>query len=140
MSEILVEKDEIQGITIYRFFKNNRDAVDQFLLLADEAAYIHLASDNADKPMLYVLDVSRSGMFSLSYSEQKSKPLVEKHKPSLSSYIAYVIENLNDKILVDMFDAMTARKLQSTRKVFQTQQMDEAVEWLLSVREQIYTY
>ncbi len=139
MSDILVEKDEIKGIIIYRFFKNNRDAVDQFLLLADEAAYTHLASDNADKPMLYVLDVSRSGMFSLSYSQQKAKPLVEKHKSSLSSYIAYVIENLNDKILVDMFDAMTARKLQSTRKVFHTQQMDEAVEWLISVREQIYT-
>lgn len=137
MSEILVEKDESQGIKIYRFFKNTRSAVDQFLLLFDIDAYEHEETLGADVPILYIIDVSRSGMFSLSYLQQISKPFIEKHDPSLRAYIAYVIENVNDKILVDMFDAMTARKeYHSTRKVFQTKQIDEALKWLVEIREQ----
>ncbi len=136
MSDILVEKDEIQGIKIYRFLKNNRNAVDQYLALIDADAYTHEVSVGAEIAMTYVIDVSKSGMYPVTYMRQVAVPMMAKHDNFPKNYIAYIVDNPNDSILVDMVSAITARELDNTRKIFQTEQMDEAIEWLSSVRQQ----
>lgn len=136
MEETLVERLVERDIIVYRFYKSSRLAVDQYLSIVDPDIEAHIATYGYDDPMFYVLDVSRSGMFSVNYMRERVNEVVKRHQKTPLSYIAYVTDNPADSVLVNMIDALTARQLEHTRKVFAAQQFDDAIDWLLSTRTQ----
>ncbi len=136
MSDVLVERLIIREIFIYRFYKNTRQAVDDYLKLVDTDIQSHIDTNSADAPMFYVIDVSRSGMFSVNYMRQRVNSIVGAKPRVPVSYIAYVTDNLNDSILVNMIDALTARQLAHTRKIFTADDFDQAIDWLTEIRQQ----
>jgi hypothetical protein len=135
MSEKLVEQLTVRGISVYRFYKNTRDAVDQYLATIDAEADTHIKAGNVDKPMIYVLDVSRSGMYSLNYMKTRAGSLIKQRDKFPDSFIAYVTDNPTDSILVNMVNALASRDLDNTRKIFKTEEFDQAIDWLLSMKE-----
>jgi hypothetical protein len=134
MSDVLVEKDALDDITIYRFLKNTRAAVDQYLDMADADAYQHEKTKGSDTPMVYIIDVSQSGMYPISYMKQKATSIMAAHDNFPKNYIAYVIDNPSDSMLINVVDAMTARDIENTRRVFKSDQLNEAVQWLSSIK------
>lgn len=136
MNDTLVEKLIIRGVSVFRFYKNNRDAVDQYLTLIDADIQAHIDAGNLDEPMTYVLDVSRSGMYSLNYMRTRAVDFIKQRDKSPESYIAYVTDKPNDSILVNMLDALATRDLDNTRKIFKTEDLDGAIDWLLSIKKQ----
>lgn len=136
MSELLVERLIIRDIFVYRFYKNTRQAVDDYLKLVDADIQSHIDTNSADAPMFYALDVSRSGMFSVNYMRQRVNSIVGAKPRIPVSYIAYVTDNPNDSILVNLINALTARQLAHTRKIFPADDFDQAINWLISVVEQ----
>jgi len=133
MSEILVDKLRIRDVIVYRFSKNTRDAVDQYLSLIDDEVQAHIDAGNVDKPMGYVIDVSQSGMFSVNYMRNTASSMVAKREKFPENYIAYVTNNLNDSVLVNMMDAMSKRHLDNTRKLFHIDKLDDAIDWVLGI-------
>lgn len=138
MSEQLVERLLVKDIPVYRFYENSREAVDTYVTLVDPDIESHANNIGADKPIFYVLDVSRSGMFSVNYMRQKVNKLVNDKPRVPVSYIAYITSDPNDSILVNLIDALTARQLEHTRKIFLADQFDDAIDWLVSIREKEY--
>jgi len=138
MSEQLVERLLVKDIPVYRFYENSREAVDTYVTLVDPDIEAHANNMGADKPIFYVLDVSRSGMFSVNYMRQKVNKLVNDKPRVPVSYIAYITSDPNDSILVNLIDALTARQLEHTRKIFLADQFDDAIDWLVSIREKEY--
>lgn len=134
MNDNLVERLIVDDILVYRFYKNSREAVDTYLTLVDPDIGAHVEAVGGDKPMFYVIDVSRSGMFSVNYMRQRVDKLVGERPAVPVSYIAYITENPNDSILVNLINALTARQLAHTRKIFLADQFDEAIAWLVGVR------
>ena len=134
MSDKLVEKFDIRGISVYRFYKNNRDAVDQYLTLIDADAQAHIDAGDVDKPMAYVLDVSRSGMYSLNYMRNRASVIIKLKSEFPASYIAYVTDKPNDAILLNMVNAMATQDVDNTRKIFKTEDLEQAVDWLLGIK------
>jgi hypothetical protein len=135
MDEKLVERVIVRGIHVYQFNTNTRQAADEYLKLADPDIQAHIDAGNINVPFLYILDVSRSGMFSVNYMRQRVNQLVESKEYWPESYIAYVTNKPDDSVLVNLIDALTSRELDHTRKVFKTEQFDQAVDWLLSVQK-----
>ena len=119
----------------HRFYQNTRNAVDQYLAIVDKDVQAHIDAGDVDKPMLYVIDVSRSGMFSVKYMSARATPLMKKHAKFPESYIAYVTDKPDDSILVSLIDALTSRKQEHTRKVYKTEEFEQAIDWLRSVQK-----
>jgi len=136
MSEKLVERLVVRGILVYRFFQNTRQACDAYLNLADVDIQAHLDAGHTDKPILYILDISRSGMFPVNYMRQRVNALVETKSHWPESYIAYVTDKPDDSVLVNLINALTARELSHTRKVFKTDEFEQAVDWLLTIQKE----
>ncbi len=135
MSANLVERLVADDIPVYRFYKNTREAVDAYLLLVDPDIQAHINAGKIDEPMYYAIDVSRTGMFSVNYMRQRVDKLVGAKPRVPVSYIAYISQSLNDSILLNMIDALTARQLAHTRKIFTADQFDDAITWLADIRE-----
>lgn len=134
MQEKLVERVTVRGLTVYRFYQKSTDAVDHYLMLAQEDVQAHIAAEGDDALWCYAIDVSQSGMFSLNYMRNKATPLIKSVENFPVNYIAYLTNNVNDTILVNMLDALAKRELQTTRKVFHINQLDDAIDWLLSIQ------
>lgn len=129
----LVEKLIVRGVAVYRFKDNTRYAVDQYLDLVDADVTAHIEAGHVDTPMCYVIDVSQSGMYSINYMRGKAEIYVSRHDKFPENYIAYVTDDLNDSILVNMLNAMAQRGLSNTRKLFKSDVLDEAIDWLLTI-------
>jgi len=137
MSDKLIEKLIVRGIPVYRFYKNTRDAVDQYLTIISADTDTHIEAGNVDKPMTYVLDISQSGMYSLNYMRTRAATLIKQKEKLPENYIAYVTDKPNDAILVNMLNALATHDLESTRKIFKTEELDQAIDWLLAIQDGI---
>ena len=135
MNDKLVEKVSVRGISVFRFYKNTRDAIDQYLTMIDAEMNEHIHAGHVDKPMIYVLDVSQSGMYSLNYMRTRAAELIKQKEKLPENFIAYVTDNPNDTILVNMLNALAVRDLESTRKIFKTEDLDLAIDWLLGIKK-----
>lgn len=136
MDTPLVERLIVRGIHVYRFYDKSRQAADAYIKLAEPDIQEHIDTYPEDQPYLYVLDVSRSGMFSVNYVRDRVNEVVKRMPRWPESYIAYVTDNPGDSIMVELINAMTSRQLEHTRKVYKTEDFDLAIDWLVSVREQ----
>ncbi|GEM_PF-682517 len=137
MSDILVERLVVDDIPVYRFYKSTRYAVDEYLLLVDDERKAHIEAGKDDTPMYYAIDVSRSGMFSINYSIQRAYQLVSDKTKIPPSFIAYITNDPNDSVLVSIMDGMTDRRVTTqSRKIYTDDKFDDAIAWLVSLREQ----
>jgi len=134
MSDVFVEREKNQDIIVYRFHQSGRKAVDQYLELISQDAVQHLESKQSSKSMFYVIDVSASGMYPLNYMRREATRVMGTFDAFPKSYIAYVVDNPNDSVLVNMVNAITIRELQNSRRVFKVEQMDDAIAWLIEER------
>lgn len=130
----LVERLIVRDIYVYRFYEKSRDASDAYIALVKPDIQEHIDTYPEDQPFLYVLDISHSGMFSVNYMRDRVNEVVKTMRFWPQSYIAYVTDNPGDSILVDLINALTSRELEHTRKVYKTEDFDQAIDWLVSVR------
>lgn len=136
MDTPLVERLIVRDIHVYRFYDKSRQSADAYIELASPDIKEHIETQPEDMPFLYVLDVSRSGMFSVNYVRDRVNQLVKTMPRWPESYIAYVTDNPGDSILVELINAMTSRQLEHTRKIYKTADFDQAIDWLVSIKEQ----
>jgi len=133
MSEQYIEVEYIDGITLYRFLSNRRDAYDEYLAKFKVQMQKHVDDGKQDEPYPYILDVSQSGMFSINYMMHATKPIIASFDPFPENYIAYVTNNMNDSILIQLLDSLTARGFAHKRKLFHIDDIDKAIEWLKTI-------
>jgi hypothetical protein len=133
MSDSLVIRKVIQDIPVYEFYKNNRQAVDQYLEIAYPYMKDHIDQGKVYQPFCYILDVSRSGMYPINYMVQRATVLMSGFDVPPPNYIAFIAKNPNDAVLVNMIDGLTARNMEHTRKIFPIEKFDDAIAWLQGV-------
>jgi len=136
MSDVLIERLLDRDIVVFRFYKSTRQATDEYLHLVEDYRKEFIEKYTVEQTMFYVIDVSRSGMFSVNYATRKMSELLTDKTQIPKSYIAYVIGNPADKLLFDVISGVAARQTTTqSRKVFMAEQYDDAIDWLLSIRE-----
>jgi len=133
MAEDFITIEQVQGITIYRFRAKSRDAYDEYLRKFKVEMQKHVDAGKQDQPYPYILDVSQSGMFSINYMMQATKPVIASFDPFPENYIAYVTNNMNDLVLINLLNGLTARGFAHKRKLFHIDDIDKAIEWLKSI-------
>lgn len=133
MPNPLVIRKVIEDIPVYEFYKNNRQAVDQYLEIAFPYVREHIEQGQVNHPYCYVLDVSRSGMYPINYLLQRSRAFLSEFEFVPEHYIAYITDNSSDTVLVNMIDGLTARNMAHTRRIFLPDELDKAIEWLQGV-------
>lgn len=130
MTQTLLDFQKKDDIIIVKFFKSDRNAADAYMATILPEIKTHISGENADKPMLIVLDISDSGMFSLQYITQQMQVALAPLPRTPTIYIAYLSSDMQDKVLVDMMNSLNARKVAHTRRIFPTDKLDEAIDWL----------
>ena len=134
MNSEFVKQEIIQGIPVYRFSKNHRQAVDDYL---DQMAFpllqAHIEADKVNTPICIVMDVSQSGMLPVNYMLGRVRQMFSQFKQLPEYYIAFITNKIDDSIVVRMIDGMTARNMANTRRIFSPEAFDDAIEWLVNV-------
>ena len=129
----LVKLEYVRGIAVYRFESNSRFAFDEYLEIFKVDMQKHIDAGKQDQPYPFILDVSKSGMFPINYVVQQTKPVIASFDPFPENYIAYVTSNMNDSVLINLIDGMTARGFAHKRKLFHIDNIDDALNWLSSI-------
>lgn len=131
MSDPLVHFYEENGIYVCVFYKNSRQAVDDYSQAAWKMLQAQAAEYGAPRSNCFLIDVTQSGMFSVTYAAQRMTTLFKNAAFTMpEQYVAYVTSNLADDMIVRMMNGLTLRNMQHTRRVFHDKQRDEAFEWL----------
>jgi len=130
MFQKLITVDIQNNIPIFHFRRVTPVALDDYMELAMPYLHAHIEKYSARVPFCYVVDLSESGMFPVKLMMDKAKKALESVEIDPVHYIAYVIEDPRDEMLVSILNLLAARKLSHTRKVFTPDQMTEAVSWL----------
>jgi len=133
MQEKLIEVEYVRGITIYRFLDNTRVAFDEYLELFKIEMQKHVDAGKQDEPYPFILDISESGMFPIQYMIQQTKPVIASFDPFPENYIAYITSNMNDDVLINLINGLTARGFAHKRKLFHLSKINEAIDWLLTI-------
>lgn len=133
MPEESIEVEYIDNVTLYRFLSNSRQAYDEYLAKFKVEMQNHVDAGKQDEPYPFILDVSQSGMFSLNYMMQATKPIIASFDPFPENYIAYLTDNMNDSVLINMLDSLTARGFAHKRKLFHVDDKQKAIEWLMTI-------
>jgi len=133
MTQEYIEVEYIDGVTLYRFLSNSRDAYDEYLRKFKAEMQKHVDAGKQDQPYPFILDVSNSGMFSINYMMQATKPIIASFDPFPENYIAYLTDNMNDSVLIHLLDGLTARGFAHKRKLFHIDDKHKAIEWLKTI-------
>ena len=134
MSENAITHRNDKGVDIYHFKRVNRSAIDEFYTIAMPIFKIHVEQYQDTVPICYVFDLSDSGMFQVRYMMNKAIEEISNFDYHPTHYVAYVITNIHDKMLIDILEQLTTRNLAHTRKVFKPHELSEAVSWLQGIR------
>lgn len=134
MSSDLIIQEFVRGIPVYRFHKNNRQAVDAYLDIAIPYLKHHIETKGVDVPYCFALDVSKPGMYSISYMIGQLRERFTEFDKKPRDYIAFIAVNTTDEILVRMLDSLTS-EMAHTRRVFTPDQFDLAIDWLISMQK-----
>lgn len=130
-----VEKHEIDGIPVFKFHTSDRKAVDHYAVIVEPVLQEHIDQHQDKKPLCYIIDVSESGMFSIQYVTSVIGAVLSKFKYRPQHYLAYLTNNPKDKILVEMINGLTARNMAHTRRIYTPDQLQEAIDWLVEIRD-----
>lgn len=134
MTSSYITHSQDDGVDIYHFKRVTRGAIDEFYTIAMPIFEIHVKQHQDKVPLFYVFDLSDSGMFSIKYMIDKALKEINEIEYHPIHYIAYVIANTRDKMLIDILEQLTARNLAHTRKIFKPHELSEAITWLQEVR------
>jgi len=134
MTTDYIEHQHDKGIEIYHFRQVSRAAIDEFYSIAMPIFKSHVEQYQDNMPLFYVLDLSESGMFPVKYMMNKALTEMNKFEYRPLHFIAYVIANTQDKMLIDILSQLSARNLGHTRKIFKPDELDDAITWLHEVR------
>ena len=129
-----IHHEHDDGVDIYHFQRSSRAAIDEFFRIAMPIYKDHVEQYQDSMPLFYVLDLSETVMFPVIYMMNKALREMSKFEYRPVHYIAYVIVNTQDKMLIDILAQLSARNLAHTRKVFKPDELKEAVAWLQEVR------
>jgi len=129
MTQSVMDFQTKDDIFVVKFYKNDRTAADTYMARILPEIKQHSV---ANKPMLIVLDISIAGMFSLQYTAHQMQTALADISPVPIMYIAYLTNDMQDKVLVEMMNSLTARKVAHTRRIFPADGLDDALAWLKS--------
>jgi hypothetical protein len=122
---------ETRAGIIYAVFTNNsRQAVDTYIDQMIIVMEKHIASAGVNVPMRTLLDVTQSGMFSVKYASTVVTERLQAYPSRPEQFYAYVVNSMQDEAVIQMMDAILARRLQHQRRVYTADQYDAAVAWL----------
>lgn len=117
------------------FKDNTRSAVDEYiqaiLIFSDGLR----ESNRLDRPIYMLIDVTQSGIYSLSYSRQKIGELVQKIGDIPKAYFAYLVDDTQDRFVIESFQYTGNPRQKDTRRVFTGAERDQAIAWLLTNTE-----
>ncbi len=140
MNGKLVEQLTVRGITVYRFYNNSRDAVDSYLnTMAFPLLKEHVKNNLTNVPLCIVMDVSRTGMLPVSYMLTRIRQNFSLYETLPEYYIAFIIKNLDDELMVRMIEGMTVGSLAHTRRTYSAEAFDEAIDWLVTIQSKYRT-
>lgn len=122
----LVEHEEREGIHIFTFYANSREAMRAYLDKLREIGLPHKET-NGDAPLYIVMDISRKGMFSLSYARSQLRNRDDRLEIPL--YIAYLGNPDSDPFLMELLSSMLPQ-LRNKRRIFEPGALEQAIAWL----------
>ncbi len=117
------------------FKDNSRAAVDDYVQAIHVFAEQLRAKNALDKPIWMLIDVTQSGLYSLQYSRAKVAELIKQIQDIPKAYFAYLVENHNDRYVIENFSMTSNPRQQDVRMVFSGAERDRAITWLLSNTE-----
>lgn len=132
MNQSPIEISKHDPVYVVTFYDNSRSTVDSYFDLIMPELLAHIEKTSIDCPFLLVLDISQSGMFSLHYANQRMTSAFADFEQLPVLFIAYLTSDMHDKILVEMMNSLTARKIAHTRQIFPANGLDSALAWLMS--------
>lgn len=129
MSNALVTLEIVDGVHIFRFKDSSRRACKAYVEMAGVKLREWIEKYDR-RPFPLILDISKSGLFSVSYV----KELTAKNFQTLpflpEIYLAYMTDSAQDIMIIGTLDPMARNQLNNTRRVFSTKDMDKAIDWL----------
>lgn len=112
------------------FAESSRQGMDEYIASIYEIYDDYLKG----KPdVLILLDISQSGMLPIKYASLIMEKTFKELSPFPKTYVAYLSSELADKSLVNIMDYTASRKV--NRLYFPLEDRDQAIEWLLSKRD-----
>jgi len=129
-----IEHRHENGVEVYHFKAVTRAAIDEFYTIVRPIYAKHVEQYEDKIPLFYVMDLTESGMFPVKYMMNKAIQEISVHKYQPQQYVAYVITNTQDQMLINILEQLALRNLANTRKIFKPEQLDAAVQWLQDVR------
>lgn len=135
MQSKFVTYKPLNQIDVYHFTSNSSQAVDEYFEMAAPKLAAFIEHGDLALPYCFALDISDSGMFSINYSMAKMKAFFGKYKVLPELYIAYIVSNKADTMVINWLNWITTRKLSNTRRIFTNEERDQAFAWLTQILE-----
>jgi len=115
-----------------QFHSNSRAAVDEYIQMILEYANSLREEDKLDTPLYMIIDVSKSGMYSLSYGTAQITKIIPQLRDLPTTYAVYFADATQDKFMVEQLQYFPSTRSKDTRRVYSSHQREEAIEWLIS--------
>ena len=128
---MLVKYTFTEPIHTFTFHANTRQAADEYMTLAEQAIVQWIEAGKTDDPFCILLDISKSGLFPLKYTINRSSSLLDAHEVLPQRYIAYLTDNALDISLLK--DIATTPQWNNTRRIFSPSERESAEAWLAAI-------
>ena len=129
MSTANVTLNIVDNVHIFTFHNSSRRAAKEYVNMG--GIKLREWIDAYDKtPFPVILDISKSGLFSVSYVKELTQKDFESLPFLPEIHLAYVTDKPHDIMVINTLNPMAANHLNNTRRVFSPKEMDKAIEWL----------
>jgi hypothetical protein len=114
------------------FNNNSTSAVDEYWVALEKYVKHLQAQDQLDQPIRIIIDITQSGLYSISYTivRVKRSPLAVLNLPR--TYIVYFTDDVKERFLIDRFSETPNTRAKDSRRVFSSREREIALKWLLS--------
>jgi len=117
------------------FADNSRSAVDEYVEAVLQFAESLRGTEAMNRPIWLLIDVTQSGIYSLQYSRTKIGELVKQINDIPKAYFAYLVEDAQDRYVIENFSMTGNPRQKDTRQVFTGAERDKAIMWLIEQTE-----
>lgn len=126
-----VTQEQVGEIIVYHFHQSHRRAVDEYLdHMGSPLLKERVDAGLIDTPIRIVVDLSESGMFPVNYMAGRVRDMFDQYEKVPTYYIAYIIKDTSDSVMVKLIEGMTTGYMSHTRHMFTHDQFDQAISWL----------
>lgn len=116
-------------VHIFTFKNSSRNACKEYIALVSENLPGWIEKYDR-RPFLVILDVSESGLFSISFVKELTLRMFDSLPFVPTLRIAYVTDSPQDIMVINTLNPATVNILNNTRQVFSPDDMDAAIAWL----------